>query len=240
MRLSSLSEKLFLGILALSASTTISAQEKLNIDADLGGDVVSSYVWRGYRSAGFSVQPSVSVSLSGFTLGAWASTDLNDKGYKEVDFSASYENSGFKIGLTDYWWDGEEAYRYYSTPNGLGHMLEANLAYTLPESFPLSVSWNTFFIGKGNKNVEGDNTFSTYVELAYPFSIKGVDFGISAGFVPWESAIYSVDKFKVTSLQLSASKSIKITDSYSLPIFGNIITNPAQEDIHFVFGVKLF
>lgn len=227
------------------AISTLSAQSDADIEAEISGDIVSSYVWRGFKQAGASVQPSLSFSLKGFTLGAWGSTDFtgNESGKKEVDFYASYSVAGLDLTVTDYWWDGEGAYRYFSSPKegNSGHLLETSIGYTFPEAFPLSVSWNTFILGEGNKKANGDNSFSTYVEVAYPFSVKNIDFAISAGFLPWESAVYGADMdgFKFTSLQLGASKEIKITDSFSVPIFANIIANPAVEDIHFVFGVTI-
>ncbi|MDU1892443.1 MAG: hypothetical protein E6767_17300 [Dysgonomonas sp.] len=230
---------LVIAFISFFSLNRLSAQS--DIEIDLSADLVSSYVWRGNKTAGASAQPSLSASMKGFTLGVWGSTDLGNAGTKEVDFSASYEFSGFKIAATDYWWDGEGAYRYFSSPQGdnSGHMLEATLGYTLPESFPLSVTWNTFFLGEGNKKANGDNSYSTYIEFAYPFSVKGVDMGIAAGFTPWESSIYGTNGFKFTSIMLNASKSIKITDSYSLPVFATVIGNTAHEDIHFVFGFTI-
>jgi len=241
MKILTLSKKGYLVIVLFIFISTLSLKSQ-SLDIDFGADLVSSYVWRGYKQAGASVQPALSASISGFSLGAWASTDFTSKdGKKEVDFTAAYENSGFKVAVTDYWWDGEGQYRYFSSPHGdnNGHYLEATLGYTLPESFPLSVTWNTFMLGKGNKKVDGKNSYSTFIELAYPFSVSGVDMGISTGFTPWESAVYGTDNFSFTSVSLSAAKSLKITDSFSLPIFGHIICNPNLEDIHFVFGFSL-
>ncbi|MDH6309739.1 hypothetical protein M2451_002077 [Dysgonomonas sp. PFB1-18] len=241
MKIYPFSKRVCLVILLSGLLPAISAKAQKGIDVDFGADLVSSYVWRGYKQAGASVQPGISASISGFTLGAWGSTDISSSGAKEVDFYASYENSGFKAMVTDYWWDGEGTYRYFSSPNEgyNGHYLEATLGYTLPESFPLSITWNTFVLGKGNKKADGDNSYSTYVELAYPFSVKGVDMGIAAGFTPWESAVYGSTGFNFTSVTLHASKSIKITDSFSLPVFANVICNPHREDIHFVFGISI-
>jgi len=242
------SKKFVLGLLlsiGLSMSLSISAQPESNsgLNVELSGDIVNSYVWRGFKQTGASVQPSLSFSAQGFTLGAWASTSLSSDGHKEVDFYTSYEAAGFGITLTDYWWDGEGTYRYFSSPEdgNFGHMLEAGLSYTLTESFPLTLSWNTFFFGKGNKKANGDNSFSTYIELSYPFSVKDVDLSVSAGFIPWESAVYGpeIDGFKFTSIQVGASKEIKITDSFSIPLFANIIANPAVEDIHFALGITI-
>ncbi len=224
-----------------SSPSFLNAQS--GIEVDFGADLASSYVWRGFKQAGASFQPNLSASINSFSLGAWASTDFtSNEGKKEVDFTASFESKGLKLAVTDYWWDGESAYRYFSSPHAgnSGHMLEGTIGYTFPESFPLSITWNTFFLGEGNKKENGKNSYSTYVELGYPFSVKDVDMGISLGFVPWQNATLGTGNgFKVTSILLNASKSIKITDSYSLPVFANIICNPAQEDIHFVFGISI-
>lgn len=235
-----LGKRLGLGIVLFGLFTTQSVNAQNKISADISADIVSSYVWRGAKASDASVQPSLSLGYGDFSLSSWASTSITSSGYKEVDFTASYSKSGFTAAVTDYWWDGEKSYRYFSSPDGgAGHMLEATLGYELQGSFPLSLSWNTFFTGEGNKKENGDNSLSTYVELAYPFQVGGLDMGISAGFTPWESKIYGTDGFKFTAIQVKAAKSIKITDSYSLPVFGGIIANPHQEDIHFVFGITI-
>lgn len=242
MKILTLSKSVCLIILFSCFVSVTAVKSQSKIEVGLGADLVNSYVWRGYKQAGASVQPSLSASLGGFSLGAWASTDFTSTdGKKEVDFTASYQNSGFKIAATDYWWDGEGKYRYFSTPgdDSNGHYFEATLGYTLPESFPLSVTWNTFLLGKGNKKSNGNNSYSTYIELAYPFSVQDINMGISTGFTPWESAVYGTTGFKFTSITLSAAKGIKITDSYTLPVFANIICNPELEDIHFVFGISI-
>lgn len=230
-------------IVCLFLRVPIMAQSDSGINFNLSGDLVSSYVWRGFKQAGASVQPAVSLTAKSFTIGAWGSTDIAGKDKKEVDFYASYEMGSFLMTLTDYWWDGEEAHRYFSYPEGdySGHMLEASLTYSFPESFPLTLSWNTFLLGKGNKKSNGDNSFSTYIELSYPFRIKDIDLKVSAGFIPWESSVYgqNMDKFKFTSIQFGAGKEIKITNSFSIPVFANITANPAVEDIHFAFGVTI-
>lgn len=231
-------------MLSLSVLTKqASAQTSQDIEFNLSGDLVSSYVWRGFKQAGASVQPALSVSAKDFTLGVWGSTDIAGKDKKEVDFYASYTKSGFQLKITDYWWDGEGVGRYFSYPEEdySGHLLEAGVTYTLPERFPLSLSWNTFFLGKGNKKANGDNSFSTYIELAYPFRVNDVDLTVSTGFIPWNSAVYGpeMDGFKFTSIQFGASKDIKITESFSVPLYINVIGNPAREDIHLVLGITI-
>ncbi|GAB6009749.1 hypothetical protein [Dysgonomonas reticulitermitis] len=238
--------KACLSIILLSLLSASETKAQSKVDVNLGADIVSSYVWRGSKAAGASVQPFISASISDFTLGAWGSSDISpdfsfSKGYKEFNFYASYSIAGFELTATDYWWDGNEAFHYFGSPaNGYsGHMLEGTLAYTLPDSFPLALSWNTFFLGKGNKKEDGKNSYSTYIEVAYPFTVKDVNLKIAVGLSPWTSAIYGNNEFKFTNITLGATKSIKISESFDLPIFANIITNPATEDINFVFGITI-
>ena len=246
MEILSFLRKACFNILLLSLLSIPEAKAQSKVEVDLGADIVSSYVWRGSRLAGASVQPYVSASISNFTLGAWGSSDISpdfssSKGYKEVDFYASYSIANLRLTVTDYWWDGNEAFRYFSSPaDGYGgHMLEGSFAYTLPDSFPLTLTWNTFFLGKGNKKENGENSFSTYIEATYPFTVKSVNLKAGIGISPWESTVYGNSDFEFTNIMLGASKNVKITDSFSLPLLANIITNPATEDINFVFGITI-
>lgn len=58
-------EKLCLGtsLLSFMSASETKAQSK--------ADIVSSYVWRGSKAAGASIQPFISASIFDFTLGAW-------------------------------------------------------------------------------------------------------------------------------------------------------------------------
>ena len=90
----------------------LKAQKQMSVD--LGADLVSSYVWRGVRQTGFSIQPSLGAAYKGVSLGAWGSTDMNNEGFKEIDFTLGYSVGGLSLAVTDYWWDGEGAFRYFN------------------------------------------------------------------------------------------------------------------------------
>ena len=207
------------------------------VDFTLGADFVSSYIWRGAYATSAAVQPAASFSVAGFSLSAWGSIPSQGVA-KEVDFTASYEIAGLSLALTDYWWAGEGAFKYFMYESKkTAHLFEATIRYELPiEKFPLSISLNTMFAGDDYKP-DGDRAYSTYITAAYPFSIKDVSLSASLGLTPSEG-IYA-DDFSVVHIGLKASKEIKITDSFSLPVFGEIITNPRSEDIFFVFGISL-
>jgi hypothetical protein len=209
-----------------------------DVDFTLGADVVSSYIWRGGFGTGAAIQPAAGLSVGGFSLSAWGSVSF-EGGDKEVDFTATYEIAGLSIAVTDYWWEGEDALKYFMYKSrSTAHLFEATLEYKLPiEKFPLSLSVNTMFAGADYSKANGDRAYSTYIAASYPFSIKEIALSASVGITPSEG-IYASD-FSVVNIGLRASKELKITDSFSLPVFGEIITNPRSEDIFFVFGISL-
>lgn len=47
------------------------------------------------------------------------------------------------------------------------------------------------------------------------------------------------DGFGVCSISLKASKEIKITDSFSLPVFTQAIIAPQNDSVFLVFGISL-
>ena len=236
-------KKIYIITLLFFAFITMQAQDKTvekneKVSFTLGTDFVSSYVWRGAYQTGFSVQPAMGIDAYGFSLSTWGNTDIADQGFKEVDFTLGYTIAGFSVSITDYWWMGEGYKNYFKYKNNeTDHLFEGTISYALPmEKFPLSISWNTMFLGADYK-VDGNRAYSSYAELSYPFSIKDIDLDVSLGLTPWES-LYAND-FAVVNVGIGASKVLKITDSFSLPVFGKIMTNPESEEIFFVFGFSL-
>lgn len=234
-------KNIIVSIAALMVTMTATAQNKVTVSG--GADLVSAYIWRGTYNAGASIQPSVAMGVAGFSLGAWGSTDFGGNGKKEVDLSVNYTIKGFTVGITDYWWAGEGSYNYFHYANGsTSHLFEANLSYQLPfEKFPLIVSWNTMFAG-ADMDDTGKRNYSTYIEVKYPFSAGSVDMMAKIGAAPWSSPAFlpSENKgFSVCNVAIGAQKAIRCSDKFSIPLFTELIFNPATEDIHLVFGVSL-
>ena len=90
-----------------------------------------------------------------------------------------------------------------------------------------------------DKDADGNQNYSSYVELNYPFSVKRVDLTATCGLVPYEATQYYTSGFAVMNVALKGTTGIKITDSFSLPIFAQAIWNPRLEDAHLVFGFTL-
>jgi len=185
----------------------------------VNADFVSSYIWRGIDSGNASVQPSLGLNWKGLTVYAWGSTEFREKN-NEIDLSLEYE-----------------PFKYFNySSHSTGHTFEIGVGYMFSEKFPLSISWYTTFAGNDYRE-NGKRAWSSYCELSYPFNVKDVNLSIEAGFTPWES-FYS-NKFNVVNVGLSATKELKITSNFSLPIFGKLIANPYEEQVYFVFGITL-
>ena len=224
-------------IYAFALLLVVGTTKAQKVDFTVGADIVSSYIWRGSYQTSTAVQPAMGINVGGFSLSAWGSVPFEGIA-KEVDFTASYETAGLSLAVTDYWWAGEGAQKYFMYESKkTAHLFEGIVGYTLPcEKFPLSLSWNTLFAG-ADYLADGDRAHSTYISAAYPFSIQGIGLSASLGFTPWKG-IYA-DDFSIVNIGLKSSKEIKITGSFSLPVFGEVITNPRSEEIFFVLGISL-
>ena len=227
------SKKSILGTMAVAAVCMLGTGNAQAQEFTIQGDLVSSYVWRGiYQGGAASFQPTLGFSVGNFSLTAWGSTSLSESN-KEIDLTAAYKfgEAGPTLSVASLWWNGqadvangELTNDYFHFKSGdTGHHFEAGLAYTLPiEKFPLSIAWYTMFAGADRKTTdEGEEkqAYSSYVELNYPFSVKGVDLNATCGVVPYKTPQYNVNGFAVTNLALKATKAINFNDKFSLPIF---------------------
>lgn len=225
------------------APLTAGAQDK--VEASVGADVVSGYVWRGQDLGHAAVQPSASVAYKGFSLGAWGSYGIVDSGdTKELDLTASYSAGGFTVGVTDYWFSGaEEKDRYFMyNAHRTAHVFEANVGYDFGKC---SVNWYTNFAGSDYR-ADGKRAYSSYVEIAAPFKLGGMQWNAAVGAVPFKSAATYLDAsgnpvggFAVTNITLSASRDMKITEQFSLPVFAAVTANPNSQKMYLTFGVSL-
>ena len=222
--------------IAVFATTSVKAQFAT------GADIVSSYVWRGIPQdltitgnptmVSPNIQPYISFTTGGLTLGSWASSSFLGN-IKEVDLYATYAiSSAFSVTLTDYYYNFASKPTYFDYSTTTGHVFEGTIAYTGPA---FSASVNTMFAG-ADKLSNGNNAFSTYVELGYQINPVAKVF---VGGVLGESATYGTTGLGLTNVGLKVSKSIVITDKFSLPVYGILGFNPNSSGAFFVAGVTL-
>ena len=215
---------------------------------DVGATLASRYVWRGtdFGNAA-AIQPSLSFSQGGFTIGAWGSFGLSPsdvtstgaaapaQGVNENDLYVSYafdtDVGTFSVSVTDFYFSnpGNDFFDY-GDPGA--HVIEPGISYSGPIS--LSASINAY--GRDGEN-------EIWLEASYPFSVKEVDLSLAVGGTPNDQAgYYGTDADTdagITKFSLTASKSIEITDSFSLPVMASYYVNPYLARSYFIFGISL-
>ena len=231
-------KKIVIFALGLVASMTTYAQEE--VETTVKADIVSNYIWRGQDLGNVSVQPTLGIGYKGLSLTAWGSVGLSQPAdTKEFDLTLAYTIGGLNIGVTDYWFnsglDPENRYFKYDA-HGTNHVFEANIGYDFGFA---SVQWFTNFSGNDGLNKDGKRAYSSYAEVAVPFKLATVDWTATAGAVPFATDFYGTTGFAVTNVSLRADKEIKVTDSFSIPIFGQVVGNPCSQKAYLVLGITL-
>ena len=238
----------FLAMFALVATMGVFSA-KAGDSIKVTADIVSSYVWRGvYSGTDPSFQPTLSYLNGGLEIGVWGSTNFKGT-YKEADLYVSYTFKSLKVTLTDYNWTFGKSYFNY-TDSITDHIFEVSLAYTFPETFPLTISANTMVYGADKKFDMKTGTYdikkqaySTYVELSYPYKNASFFLGITPADGYYGDGYGNGDsfggnaEFGVCNVGVAATRNIKITDSFSLPVKATLGFNPQKEDAYLVFGI---
>lgn len=231
-------------------SSNISAQEEESIlDFDFGADLVSRYVWRGLEFGGDPAvpqfQPYAALSFDGkeygrLEIGAWGSYGFSGD-FSENDLSLKYIYTTSLVNisavLNDYYYPylGSSFTNFEDKGDG-AHTIEAGIAISGNGSFPFSLLisrnvWNDF-----------PHDRSLYVEAGYAFNIKEINMNIFAGAAQGQSLWHCVttDKFEFINIGVSAGKSLKISEDYSLPLGISWIMNAHQKKTFLVFKIGLF
>lgn len=215
-------------------------------------DLVSHYIWRGSLATVRptpNFQPTLVFTKGNFEIGLWGSTDVTGS-YKELDPYVFLTAGHIKFGVTDYNWNFSQADYFNFKNSETGHMLEGTVGFTGTENFPVSVTWNTMFYGFDKYPADSTRqAYSTYVEVNY----SNGPVSVFLGFTPWSGyynnyGLTSFDPdapgktFSIVNIGASVTKSLKISDTFSLPLKATLAINPSatysrNDYIHLVFGI---
>ena len=230
------------------SSIVLAQEEKKEHSLKVTSDIVSSYIWRGgLVDLNPNIQPTLAYTKGGFEIGAWGSSNLTAT-YKEFDLYAQYSFKSLTVGVYDCYWPSDwsnKNYFIYKKDN-TNHIYEGFLKYTGPDAFPISILATNWFYGDDKySSVEypndstkwGNNRYSTYFELIYPFAIAENNLDVFIGGTPQQN-VYGTGP-GIVNLGVTAYRSIKITENFELPIKAQIIVNPQSEKVFMVFGITL-
>ena len=233
-------------IVLFICSAGISFAQDLSLSA--GADVVSRYIWRGINvNDAVNIQPALTLSVSGFSFGIWGSYSLSNDASsntfgQEVDtwlgYTYAFEN-GMSIGaiVTDYYFPNAGIkwgnFNNYDDQDGAGaHTIETGFLLRGPDSFPLSLS--------GFMNVYNDAGSNTYFQIDYPTTVAEIPLNFfvgASGGSEENPGYYGTETFNVINVGVKATKSVKITEEYSLPVSVTFLINPRAEISYLVFGL---
>lgn len=233
--------------LAAAAMLPLGAAAQDRVEASVGADLVSGYVWRGQELGNASIQPSASVSWKGLSLTAWGSASWDSEYAKEFDLTLGYAVKGFSVSVTDYSFSKGSNFKtgagisgdyFHFGSNSTLHVFEAQVGYDF--GF-LAVNWFTNIGGNDGRKADGKRAYSSFVSLSAPFRLGGLDWAATVGATPWETSFYNggSNGFAVSEVSLQAEKAIRISERFSLPLFAKAIWNPATENAFFTVGVNL-
>jgi len=238
------------------------------VKVEFGADLYSRYVWRGTQFGGNSpsLQPSLTVSYGGFEMGAWGAYSLggiNSSQEMDLSLSHSFFNGMFSAVITDYYFPTESGSNNYFDYNkdNTGHILEAGISFNGTKKIPLSFSAYMNFFGADASHLNNDPAsfnfnqktriqYSNYFELAYNTSAQNVDLNLfvgatlsnpikadpATGFIG-ETGFYGTGA-GIVNLGITASKTVKITKDYSMPLTASLITNPQSKNVFLIFGIS--
>lgn len=210
------------------------------METTIAADVVNQYIWRGVDAGNVSLQPTLGVAYKGLSLTAWGSVGLTESSdTKEFDFTLGYTTGGLNVGITDYWFsvgqDPDARYFKYDA-HGTNHVFEAFVGYDFGV---LSAQWYTNFAGNDGVNKDGKRAYSSYFEVNAPFRLATCEWTATLGAVPYATTTYGTTGFAVTNIGLKATKDIKVTDTFSVPIFAGVTGNPCAQKAYLIFGFTL-
>lgn len=227
---------IFLAVSCIIIPSSLNAQEKKSgPNFTAGADIYSNYVWRGSKlGTGPAFQPSVKFTAGGFTAGVWGSFDAS--GYAEVDPYISYTLPfGLSIGLTDYYYPYHQdstgaivGSDFFDTDKATSfHAFEINANYTIGG---LSLSANYILNeAAGALSAGGDK----YFQAGYTFKSFNLFAGAGDG---WHT---SDGEFDFCNIGIGTSKEIKISETFIVPVTGQVILNPNKNQLFLVVGFSL-
>lgn len=215
----------FAGLVLMLTTLTTSAsaqEEEKSSKFTIGADLYSNYVWRGTRyGQGPHLQPTVSYSNGGLTIGIWGSYDIH--GYSEADPYITYSFPfGLSFGVTDYYYPGQPLFEISDTAGS--HALEINAGF---EVRGLTLSANYIINEAGGAASAGGDM---YFQAEYGFSGVSIWAGAGNG---WHT---SDGEFRLCNIGIGTTRTLIISDNFSIPLTGQVILNPDREQLYLVIG----
>lgn len=252
------------GTLFAQNETESNTNDRLDFTANLQ----NNHLWRGLIITDKPViMGNLSYALDKdkkWKAGIWGASSLTDDKdgthYKEINYYVQYSDGRFYIGLWDLFNSrnintavaSDDVFTYSKTRTA--HIIDLRTNYTFGPSFPLNIEADIMLYGGANAgevvlDPDGSykkNKYSTYVQASYPLittqKVK-LDAFLGAGFALNDNNFLygnGESSFQIVNAGLKASKTVKITDTYSLPLTMSSVWNPALKYARIQLAATLF
>lgn len=203
------------------------------VEFSAGGEVVSSYIWRGQNyNHNPSVQPWAELSWNGFTFGCWSAFRIKGNGDDEVNFYISKEIGHLTLSLQDYW-----SYSKYSpsryldfSPETTSHMFEGSALLSVGEKNNFNILVSYLFYGS-------DSSKSVYVGAEYVKSWKSNEISAFAGY-QLKGEYYS-DRNGFVNLGCTYRLNLNTKTKFVPYCSFSFIFNPSISSTYFVVAVGI-
>lgn len=216
----------------------VNAQGKVDVSPTL----TSRHYWRGIMvSNSANIEMDMSYKNNNFTFGAWGGYAL-DNTYSEFDFHVGYKFNDFvDVAVWDLYANRDRAsidrYNYFDFDRQTtNHLIDATVNFHFGEKLPLRMSWSTMLWGR-DLDENGNQNYSSYLEFGYPVQIAGQKIDLFAGMNVFENCVYGQNTGFV-HVGATGYKTIKVTESWSLPVFATVAINPQAETANLILGVS--
>jgi hypothetical protein len=196
-------------------------------------DLVSRYVWRGQDLGRLpSIQPGLSASWKGFTIGSWGTYSFTGAGQQETDFYLSKTFGFVTLSIWDYWaFENATANDFFNyRDKTTAHLAEVQVQLSGGKTLPFNLLASYFFYG-------ADPSRSIYLELQYVHSFKVADLVVFTGYQA-RGTFYAAHPSFV-NLGCAVKRSIAVSDRLSLPMSLSFILNPEAKSAWLVAGITI-
>lgn len=219
-----------------SDSTQKDADSKVKVSASFTTTMNSRFIWRGLELGDHPhIQPSVTLSMGKFFVGAWASHgigpvafDTNIPGYKEVIPYIGYTfSSAFTLLILDHYNPNFGSISNFKDNGEGSNTIEARALFNF---------WK--FDVLASINFYNDPKYSNYLEIGYNATLnKGIKIRPLVSFTPTESPFNGTSEFAFTQVGVITSKDFNLTKEIGMTLRGDFIVNPNADKFYAAFGV---
>lgn len=233
------------------------AQTKSRFSVNFSAKVKSRHIWNGWLSCNaWNFQPDLTLSYGGAFFNAWSYTALSHTYPNEIDLTLGYNFGPVTLTYVDVFYPKEAKtgvvkqlgsasymglFRYKKEDMGAYHQQMFMAKFNGVESFPLQMLVGVFTFGDGTvdeKTGKVEERFSTIIDLGYSHNLStGQKLSYNLSCTPFKGSGFFADGFAVVNARFGVTQPVKITDSFSLKLDGDLIVNPYRENLYFVLGI---